>query len=431
MRKNKSPSSVPPLVKYNYFGRIIYALLMVPPTFSIFYQRNLEYHFYLFFFLHFALYPHLAFFLAHLSKNPKKFELTFIMNAEHFFAGLWLPIMLFNPLMLFLALMGSTSAAMLGGGGITLVCTKTISWICGGIVGGILFGFNFSSEISSSTIFWSGITILGGIFITNLLWVRSNKIIILTRKNLKEQKAKLDKEPAEAADYVKTMLPSPISESPIYVDWLFVPSASLGGDAFGYNWLDDNHFAIYLLDVCGHGVGAALLSVSVLNVLRSQSLANTDFKSPNQVLDKLNMAFQGERPNDMFFTFWYGVYNMPTRTLTYASAGHPPALLFTSESNVTHLRTQNFVIGGMLDVAYEQKIQNVDIGASLYVFSDGVYEIEKEDGSMWGFHEYVSLLHNIYLDEHNSLDNLYNQTLQISKAEAFEDDYTILRANFI
>jgi len=404
---------------------------MVPPAFSIFYQRNLEFPFYLFFFLHFALYPHLALFFSHLSKNPKKFELTYIMNAEHFFAGIWLPIMLFNPLMIFLALMGSTSAAILGGGGITLVCTKTISWICGGIVGGILFGFNFNPEISSSTILWSGVAILGAIFITNLLYVRSNKVIILTRKNLKEQKAKLDKELADAADYVKTMLPPPISESPVYIDWLFVPSASLGGDAFGYNWLDDNNFAIYLLDVSGHGVGAALLSVSVLNVLRSQSLTDIDFKSPNQVLDKLNTAFQGEGHNDMFFTFWYGVYNVPIRTLTYASAGHPPALLLTKESNVTHLRTRNFVIGGALDVEWEQKIQSVDIGASLYVFSDGVYEIKMRDGSMWSFREYVSLLSNLNSDEHNSLDNLYNQTLELSKDEAFEDDYTILKANFI
>ena len=112
-RKNKSLSSVPPLVKNNYFGRIIYALLMVPPTFSIFYQRNLEYHFYLFFFLHFALYPHLAFFFAHLSKDPKKFELTFIMNAEHFFAGIWLPIMLFNPLMIFLEISEKTGASIM------------------------------------------------------------------------------------------------------------------------------------------------------------------------------------------------------------------------------------------------------------------------------------------------------------------------------
>lgn len=431
MRKNKFLSSVPRLVRGNYLGRIIYSLLVIPPAFSVFYQLNLEYHFYLFFFLHFTLFPHLAFFLAHLSKNPKKFELIFTMNAEHFFAGIWLPIMLFNPLFFFLGLVASTSGATLGGAGILLVVTKTVSMVCGGIVGGIFFGFNFSSEISTSTIFWSGIAILGGSFLMNLLWVRSNKIIVSTRKNLKEQKAKLDKELAEAADYVKTMLPSPISENPVHLDWLFVPSASLGGDAFGYNWLDDDHFAIYLLDVSGHGVGAALLSVSILNVLRSQSLTDTDFKSPNQVLDKLNMAFQGERHNDMFFTFWYGVYNVPDRILTYASAGHPPALMFTSDSNVTHLKTQNFVVGGMLDVSYKQKVQSVDIGASLYVFSDGVYEIEKGDGSMWSFREYVSLLSSINLDENNSLDNLYNKTLQFSKGEVFEDDYTILRANFI
>ncbi|UCE56351.1 MAG: SpoIIE family protein phosphatase [Desulfobacterales bacterium] len=424
-------SSVPFLVKNNYFGRIIYALLMIPPTFSIFYQRGLAYHFYLFFFMHFALYPHLAFFLAHLTKNPKKFELTFIMNAEHFFAGLWLPIMLFNPLMMFLGFISSTSVAMLGGGGISLVCTKTISWICGGIAGGIFWGFNFSSEISSSTMLWTGITIFGGIFFTNLIWVRTNKIIISTRKDLKEQKTKLDEELTEAADYVKTMLPSPISEGPVYIEWLFVPSASLGGDAFGYNWLDDNHFAIYLLDVSGHGVGAAFLSVSVLNVLRPESLTDIDFKIPNQVLGKLNMTFQGEKHNDMFFTLWYGVYNVPTRTLTYASAGHPPALLLSKGSNITHLKTRNFVIGGMLNVEYEQKIQSVDAGTSLYVFSDGVYEIKTRDGSMWGFREYTSLLSDLDSNKYNSLDNLYNETLQLSKGEAFEDDYTILRARFI
>jgi sigma-B regulation protein RsbU (phosphoserine phosphatase) len=41
----------------------------------------------------------------------------------------------------------------------------------------------------------------------------------------------------------------------------------LGGDSFGYHWIDDDHFAVYLLDVSGHGWGAALLSVSVINVL--------------------------------------------------------------------------------------------------------------------------------------------------------------------
>jgi len=137
----------------------------------------------------------------------------------------------------------------------------------------------------------------------------------------------LNQELAEAAQYVKTILPQPITEGVIRTDWRFVPSTSLGGDAFGYHWLDENHFAIYLIDVSGHGVGAALLSVSVMNVLRSQSLPNTDFKDPEQVLEPLNVAFPGEENNDMFFTIWYGVYKKGTRKLIYASGGHPPAYI--------------------------------------------------------------------------------------------------------
>ena len=59
---------------------------------------------------------------------------------------------------------------------------------------------------------------------------------------------------AKAAEYVKSLLPEPIDE-PIRIRWEHIPSMQLGGDAFGYHWLDDDHFAIYLLDVCGHGVG--------------------------------------------------------------------------------------------------------------------------------------------------------------------------------
>ncbi|MFC1877097.1 SpoIIE family protein phosphatase [Thermodesulfobacteriota bacterium] len=297
-------------------------------------------------------------------------------------------------------------------------------------LGGMIFGFHFSSITTLTTTIWTGIGILGSTFFMSFLFVRTNKIIILTRKKLKEQKAILDKELEEAASYVKTMLPPPIREGPVQIDWRFFPSASLGGDAFGYQWLDDNHFAIYLLDVSGHGVGAALLSVSVLNTLRSQSLADTDFKRADQVLERLNMAFQGERHNDMFFTFWYGVYNTSDRSLTYAGAGHPPALLFMNESNVIELKTRNFVVGGMPDVSYKQNKLNICNGASLYIFSDGVYEVEQEDGSMWKFSDYVSLLSEINSDEQSSLDRLFDQTLQRVNGDKFEDDYTILRKNF-
>jgi len=244
----------------------------------------------------------------------------------------------------------------------------------------------------------------------------------------------LNQELAEAADYVRTILPKPIKEGAIRTDWRFIPSASLGGDAFGYHWVDEDHFAIYLIDVSGHGVGAALLSVSVMNVLRSQSLPSADFKKPEQVLEALNIAFPGEENNDMFFTMWYGVYKKSTRELSYASGGHPPALLLddssTDDSKAILLRTPNYVIGGMSEVIYEKKECLVGERNTLYIFSDGVYEVEKSNGSMWRFQEFADLMNKVKTDGQSILDRVYNYSRKLGKSDKFEDDFTIIEVAF-
>src|SRR5581483_519942 len=119
----------------------------------------------------------------------------------------------------------------------------------------------------------------------------------------------------QASKYVFSLLPEPIRKGDIRIDWRFVPSTQLGGDAFGYHPIDSDHYAVFLLDVSGHGVGASLLSVTAMNVLNSQSLPNTDFCDPSQVLRALNLAFQMEKHDNKFFTIWYGVYKKSTRSL--------------------------------------------------------------------------------------------------------------------
>src|ERR1700684_1743714 len=157
--------------------------------------------------------------------------------------------------------------------------------------------------------------------------------LTLTHRDLAESRDellrvhnRLRQELHDAERYVLAILPAPVAE-PIAVDWLFAPSTQLGGDSFGYYWIDGEHFALYLLDVCGHGVGSALLSITVANTLRSGALQNTDFRRPEAVLGSLNQAFQMENQNGLYFTIWYGVYHRPTGTLRYASAGHPPPLV--------------------------------------------------------------------------------------------------------
>ena len=244
----------------------------------------------------------------------------------------------------------------------------------------------------------------------------------------------LNDELSEAADYVKRILPSPILQGTIRTNWRFIPSTSLGGDAFGYHKVDREHFGIYLIDVSGHGVGAALLSISAINVLRSQSLPSTDFKDPGQVLRSLNLAFPSESNKDMFFTMWYGVYNQVSRELAYASGGHPPAILFNGNSSngskAKLLRTPNNVVGGMSESTYKTERCSVGDGSTLYVFSDGVYEVEKPDGSMWRYQEFTDYMLKIRTDGHEVLDRLYSYVRELGNSETLEDDFTILEVAF-
>jgi hypothetical protein len=215
------------------------------------------------------------------------------------------------------------------------------------------------------------------------------------------------------------------------MQWEFIPSASLGGDAFGYHWIDDDHFAFYLLDVSGHGVGAALLSVSVMNALRSQTLPDVHFCEPDQVLSGLNRAFPAEKHNDMFFTAWYGVYSQQDRQIAFATAGHHAALLFT-DANIPaiELRTTNAAIGAIERLTYEKKTQQIADKSCIYVFSDGVFEFIQTDGTQWRFSDFAEFLRTMHQGEQWDLERLVDATKNKKQADLFEDDFTILKVSF-
>src|SRR6185369_13587849 len=169
-----------------------------------------------------------------------------------------------------------------------------------------------------------------------------------TREVERSQEIKRDLN--RASQYVRSLLPAPLlGDGPIRTDWLLQPSAQLGGDAFGYDRLDWETFVMYLIDVSGHGAGAAMHSVSVLSVLRQRTLTQADLREPAEVLASLNAMFQMDRHDGMIFTMWYGVYHVPQRILRYASAGHHPAYLVADGAS-TPLRTRGLTIGAMPDM---------------------------------------------------------------------------------
>ncbi|WP_341525634.1 SpoIIE family protein phosphatase [Nostoc sp. UHCC 0302] len=252
-------------------------------------------------------------------------------------------------------------------------------------------------------------------------------------RDLQTQKLLLETEMAEAAEYVRSLLPFPMSE-PFNINFRFIPSRQLGGDCFDYYWLDSDYLAIYLLDTAGHGLKATLPSVSVLNLLRSRALKSLNYYQPSDVLKALNDTFQMNYQNDKYFTIWYGVYNRVKRQLTYASAGHPPAILVSHTSpnisEVKHLKTPGMPVGMFPEAKYVDGYCYIEKFSTLYIFSDGAYEITKSDGTLWSLDAFIQMLSNLQHPVNSQLDKVLNYLIDLNSKEAFDDDLSILQIKF-
>ena len=241
-------------------------------------------------------------------------------------------------------------------------------------------------------------------------------------ETVEQTQQRLENELAEAATYVRNLLPGPLTGS-IESHWCYLPCSHLGGDGFGYHWIDSDVLAVYLLDVSGHGVGSALLSTSVLNVLRTQLLAATDFRDPGAVLEGLNRAFPMARNNEKYFTIWYGVYHQPSGMLTYASGGHHAAVLVSDRGAGLYLQTGGPVVGVVPDLKYPSARIHVPAQADLYIFSDGVYEIARPDGSWQTWEEFTRFLQ----ENHPPIETIVDRMRAMHGTEEFEDDFSLLK----
>lgn len=241
----------------------------------------------------------------------------------------------------------------------------------------------------------------------------------------------LNRDIQKATDYVWSLLPAPIGNGQVLAEWRFVPSTQLGGDAFGYYWLDASTFVFYLVDVSGHGVGAAMHSVTVLNVLRQRALPQVDFKNPAEVLSSLNDRFPMDSHNGLYFTMWYGVYNASTRTLAYGSAGHHPAFLVPIERHEAQpLGMPALMIGILPDQAYEVQETAVPPGSRLFLFSDGAYEIVTKDQQRWGLSEFLPLLLEPVVPGQPETERVYRRVRAAAASGPLEDDFSLIAVTF-
>ncbi len=260
--------------------------------------------------------------------------------------------------------------------------------------------------------------------------VRAGLRLYQLNRDLQQEKQQLEKERAEGAAYVQSILPAPL-ESP-QIRSRFVPSRQLGGDCFDYFWIAPTLLVIYLLDVSGHGLKSALSSVQILQVLRSRGLG-VDYQDPQAVLEALNRQFAMEAHDYQYFTLWYGVYDQAHQELVYGSAGHPPALLLTqtqTEIEIQYLKTKGLPIGMFEKTNYMCDRISIPLNSTLYLFSDGIYEVLQTNGEMWGFPAFTASLQAAHTLGKPCLDDIVNQVKSHCEADTFSDDLSLLQIHF-
>jgi phosphoserine phosphatase RsbU/P len=239
----------------------------------------------------------------------------------------------------------------------------------------------------------------------------------------------------QARDYLLSLLPDALhyrsGNFQIALDWYYKPSALLAGDIFHYQKLDEKHLAVYLLDVAGHGIGAALLSVSILNMLRTGMLSANPL-SPSAVMRALNNTFPMEKQNHLFFTMWYGILHLDTGDLTYSSAGHPPAILqFRNSDEFIPLKTKGIPVGMILGFPYEEASVHIKEDAYLTIYSDGMYESVNNPAES-DLENWIKIVKDQPWKSHgdplkHTIQYLVESSERINGSTEFEDDMSLIQ----
>jgi len=166
--------------------------------------------------------------------------------------------------------------------------------------------------------------------------------------------------------------------------WHYRPCDELAGDGLNVFKCDDENVAMYVMDVSGHGVAAALLSVSVTHHL-SQLIGSSDESaqcdmtgdnvvSPAWLASNLNTLFPMQSVGRHYFTFVYGVLNIRTRQFCFVSAGSPGPLVVHADGTSEVHDVPAVPIGMFPDSEYVDSIIQLQQGDRLYLHSDGLYE---------------------------------------------------------
>ncbi|WP_197443482.1 PP2C family protein-serine/threonine phosphatase [Maioricimonas rarisocia] len=232
--------------------------------------------------------------------------------------------------------------------------------------------------------------------------VRAGERIVRLERELSDKNARLNaanqrmRADLEAASRLQqSLLPPPVLNfGGVRFEWAYRPCEELAGDTLNVFPIDDDRVVLYALDVCGHGIPAALLSVTLSRILapgaeagpssRGPFEAVTHLARPEAVAADLNRQFSIHSAQRQFFTLWYGVLNLKTLELTMTGAGHPGPFLLRAEDVVETVAPLDPPVGIHREFDFTPQTIRLRPDDRMFIYSDGIPDAFNADREQFG-----------------------------------------------
>lgn len=267
--------------------------------------------------------------------------------------------------------------------------------------------------------------------------IQKNDQLEKAYSQLRESNEIINKDIKAAGRVQRQLLPHDISDiGSLKVAWKFVPSSHVAGDIFNIMPLDDSHVAMYIIDVSGHGVQAAMLAVLIHNFFRlgmdgrslkekaGQQLTVETLLEPEQVAKALNDNFPMET-YDAYFTGIYGVLNTNTFEFKVVNAGHPAPLIIHKNKSVEFLNNADIPIGILADSEYKANSYKLNSGDTLILYTDGLYELSVKEGLLMTKEVMAKFINEFDGDLNSKFENVVDGILKMGINSEFEDDVSL------
>ena len=250
-----------------------------------------------------------------------------------------------------------------------------------------------------------------------------------TTRERKLEKELVDKNKKMSTDLVfakrlqQRILPQKGIYKDLYVDHMYKPSELLSGDMYDVLNIDEDNIGIYICDVVGHGVTASMMTMFVRQTMRAIIV---DELSPGRTLSILQERFKSLNLGmDKYFTIFYGVYNVKTKSFKYANAGHNciPIKYNQKDTDIDEMKSKGYPISFLFDkVDYVEKNIQLKSGDEILFYTDGITEVKNFDGEEFGMEKLIGVIRENKSDVINSI--LYN--VERYRWGEQEDDFAML-----